>query len=389
MSTSQAGIPFSLARGGPFYALQRRLGLSRGDEHDSRRLALALALASWGPLALLAIVERLTTGDASPLFRDPSVHVRLLVAVPLFIWAVHLLDHRCRVTVDELAESGIADGDVVWRTITSANRLRDSWVPELLVLAAALLSSQLALWGAAPSTGLLQSFTTERWLPIRLWYGLVALPLFQVVLARSIWRWAIWARFLWQLSRHRLRLVPSHPDLAGGIAFLARPTVGFLPVVVASGAVVSSAWAGGILRGQIQLAQLATPFAVFLLFAELVALGPLLFFSGRLLEARLEGLRAYAELALRYTRRFHQRWISEGESNDEKLLGAPDIQSLADLGTSFDVVERMRFVLVDSRHLYFVFVAAVVPMLPIFLTKMSLWQIVELVGHALIGGGGH
>ena len=37
----------------------------------------------------------------------------------------------------------------------------------------------------------------------------------------------MWARFLWGVSRLELRLVSSHPDLAGGLRFLSDSTAAF------------------------------------------------------------------------------------------------------------------------------------------------------------------
>ena len=35
-----------------------------------------------------------------------------------------------------------------------------------------------------------------------------------------LWRLYLWGRFLWQLSRLDLRLVPAHPDQTAGLKFV-------------------------------------------------------------------------------------------------------------------------------------------------------------------------
>ena len=52
------------------------------------------------------------------------------------------------------------------------------------------------------------------------WYVAVAIPLFQFLLYRWLWRLFIWTRLLWTLSRMNLQLTPTHPDLAAGLGFL-------------------------------------------------------------------------------------------------------------------------------------------------------------------------
>jgi len=41
------------------------------------------------------------------------------------------------------------------------------------------------------------------------WLGCVSLPVFQFLLLRRYFRLVIWARFLWQVSRLELALVPT------------------------------------------------------------------------------------------------------------------------------------------------------------------------------------
>ena len=71
-----------------------------------------------------------------------------------------------------------------------------------------------------------------------MWYGYVSLPLFQFLLMRWYFRLFIWTRFLWQVSRLDLSLVPTHPDRVGGLGFLANTVYAFPPLAVAHGALL-------------------------------------------------------------------------------------------------------------------------------------------------------
>ena len=73
----------------------------------------------------------------------------------------------------------------------------------------------------------------------------------------------------------------------------------------------------------------------------LFVLGPLLVFAPRLAAAKRNGLREYGMLAKRYTDEFDHKWLRSGVPPDEPLIGSADIQSLADLGTSFEVIKDM------------------------------------------------
>ena len=72
-------------------------------------------------------------------------------------------------------------------------------------------------------------------------------------------------------------------------------------------------------------------------------LGPLLVFGPKLAAAKRAGLREYGTLAQRYVREFDGKWLRGGAPADEPLIGSADIQSLADLGNSFEVVKDMRW----------------------------------------------
>ena len=66
--------------------------------------------------------------------------------------------------------------------------------------------------------------------------------------------------------------------------------------------------------------------------------GPLLVFAPQLAQAKRTGLREYGTLAERYVREFDAKWLRGGAPAGEPLVGSADIQSLADLGNSFEVV---------------------------------------------------
>ena len=49
-------------------------------------------------------------------------------------------------------------------------------------------------------------------------------------------------------------------------------------------------------------------------------------------------------LAQRYAREFDSKWLRGERDPAEPFIGSADIQSLADLGNSFEVIKTMRFV---------------------------------------------
>ena len=81
-----------------------------------------------------------------------------------------------------------------------------------------------------------------------------------------------------------------------------------------------------------------------MVFLMLLVLAPLFFFVTQLAEAKRTGLREYGIVASRYVADFRRKWIEGHAAKDEALVGTADIQSLADLSNSFDVVREMGLV---------------------------------------------
>ena len=79
---------------------------------------------------------------------------------------------------------------------------------------------------------------------------------------------------------------------------------------------------------------------ILVIFLMCVVLGPLLVFAPQLAQAKRLGEREYGKLAERYVREFDAKWLRGGAPPNEPLVGSGDIQSLADLGNSFEVVRN-------------------------------------------------
>ena len=171
--------------------------------------------------------------------------------------------------------------------------------------------------------------------------------------------------------------MPTHPDRAGGLGFLATTVISLAPLLAAHGA-----WLAGLIADHIffrgaTLASFKVEVAVFVTFLLLVVLGPLVLFAPHLLVARRVGLREYGTLAGRYVREFDDKWLRGGAAADEALLGSGDIQSLADVGNSFQVVEGMRLVPFTRKTVLQLAVIALLPVAPLLLTMVSLEELLK------------
>jgi hypothetical protein len=108
----------------------------------------------------------------------------------------------------------------------------------------------------------------------------------------------------------------------------------------------------------------------------MAVLGPLLAFSPHLMRARRAGLRKYGKLASRYVEEFDQKWVRGGAPADEQLIGSADIQSLADLGNSFEIIKGIRPIPFTKETVIQFIVIIMLPVLPLTLTIMPLEELI-------------
>ena len=77
-------------------------------------------------------------------------------------------------------------------------------------------------------------------------------------------------------------------------------------------------------------------------------------------------------MAQRYVREFDDKWLRGGAPPGEALLGSGDVQSLADMGNSFEVVRGMLLVPFTRNTVLQLAVITLLPVAPLLLTMVSL-----------------
>jgi hypothetical protein len=378
---------FSLILGGPLYQLLRRTHLSGDVLELVRRRVIALVLITWLPLLVLSIAEGRAWGGSVklPFLMDMDVHAKFLLALPLLIFAELIVHQRMRPLVGAFLKRGLVPDEARSKfdaAITSAMRLRNSVLAEVLIIAFVYGVGVLVIWrsGAAidvstwygmAAAGKLQP-TLAGW-----WFGCVSLPILQFILLRWYFRLFIWTRFLWQVSRIKLNLVPTHPDRAGGLGFLSYVTHAFAPLLAAQGVLLAGVMANKIFYVSAKLTDFKMELAAMVTITLFFVLVPLLVFIPRLARTKREGLAEYGALAQRYVREFDEKWLRGGAPADEPLVGSGDVQSLADLGNSFEIVKGMKVVPFGKDTLLRLAVISLAPVAPLLLTMMPLGELLN------------
>jgi hypothetical protein len=390
-----ASKDFSLVLGGPLFQLLRRARLTDDALKLVGRRMVVISLLAWLPLLLLSALEGELlggTGSESVAFlRDLEVHIRLLVVTPLLIGAELVVHQRMRSVVQLFVDRGLIPQDAMGRfhaAIASAFRLRNSVLAEVLLIALVYGVGILVLWRhyvaisadtwySKPSAGGTDLTRAG------LWYAYVSMPIFQFLLLRWYFRIFIWVRFLWQVSRIPLRLIPAHPDRFGGLGFLANIGHAFAPLAVALGAMLAGLLASRIFLLGASLADFKSEITILVVFNLGVVICPLLLFSGQISEARRAGTLQYGTQSARYLRQGEVASPGGGAPGDETSTGGADDPSLADASANYDAIQALRIMPVTRESVVQITLATLAPILPLVLTMMPLTDLVKTLLNLL------
>ncbi|HYA30445.1 MAG TPA: hypothetical protein VEI95_16640, partial [Acidobacteriota bacterium] len=290
---------FSLVLGGPLFQLLRRSHLSGDALELVRQRIIVISLFAWLPLLALSALEGQLLGGrvAVPFLLDLEVHIKFLFVMPLLIAAELVVHERMRSVLKVFRERNLIPESDMLRfdaAVAAAFRLRNSVLAEVLLIAFVYGVGILIVWRhytvlAAATWYAIPSLEGSKLSLAGLWYGYVSIPFFQFLLLRWYFRLFIWIRFLWQVSRIELSLVPTHPDRAGGLGFLSNTVYAFTLLAVAHGALLAGLIANRIFYVGAALPEFKVEIAVLVLFLLCVVLGPLLVFAPQLAQAKRTG----------------------------------------------------------------------------------------------------
>jgi hypothetical protein len=211
------------------------------------------------------------------------------------------------------------------------------------------------------------------------WYLAVSAPLFHFILYRWTYRYFIWTLLMWKVSRLNLHLMPTHPDHVAGLEFLSRTQSRFASLFLALGCSFAGNVANRIIHEGAPLTTFKVLVPAFLVLSVIFGVCPLALWTPRLLQARKLGLRDYAKLGNRYTEGFDRKWVHFAEPPQEPLLGTADIQSLADLGGSFETIQQMSIAPITKGLVIQFAVMAALPIFPVVIYATPSAELVKAI----------
>jgi len=394
----------SIVVGGPLYRACMRARLLRPQVDLPERRVLAVLLIAWVPLAVLSIVEgHAFSGVAVPFFTQLTAQTRYLIALPLLVIAEVVVHHRIVAAVGEFTDRGIIapeDRPRFEQIIAAAVRLRDSrWVEAILVLLAYTVGYWLwkryvamhtTTWYAAG--GYDTPLTAAGY-----WHIFISMPLFRFLMMRWYFRLLVWYWFLWRVSRLPLHLNALHPDRAGGLGFLNLAAFSFSPFLLAQTVLTAGKIGDRILQQGAALPHFRLEIVSIIVGLMLLTYLPLLFFTFHVARTRRAGHREFGAFAARYVDAFRAKWIAPEPATPtapdalpgpaalrESPLGTSDIQSLADLSNSYNIIREMGATPIEPRVAARLAILITLPLTPLILTMIPLDELIERLLRLLI-----
>lgn len=380
--------------GGPAYRLMQRVGLIKAGSRSILRRTFAFLSITWVPLAIFALFEGRAIGPTpgQSFLYDFATYARFFLSIPLIFLAEAVVGPRIHAAGLHFVQGGFvrpADIPAVEAAVVRSHEWREAWWPEAVMLAVAVLGAWFTVesWNNASDAARWSSLTRHDGNGVSLtglWYHLIAVPLLQFFALRWLWRLGIWVAFLFKMSRLDLNTVATHPDSAGGLAFLGGAHV-VMSIFACSIGCILSGYIGFQLVFQGAAIESYKGLLIFyLVLMEMLCLGPLLLFVPLLARARRAGLRQYSVLVDTYNRSFDRKWVTGGALPDEPLLGSADIQSLADLGNSYRMIQDMKVIPFGRQHVLQVAVVSCLPLLPLAFLVMPVAELLKLLAGVIL-----
>ena len=389
---SRRGDDFLIARGGPFYDLQRQLGLLHERALNAGRRAAILVGLAWGVPLVLSAVAGHAIGPASTRFLllDLGAWARFLVAIAIFVLMERMVEERLRVHLRQFARAPlIAPGaqPAAAEAVVHALRRRDLRLAEMICVVAAYAITLGGAWLvlAADASSWLVTVGPEgaRLTAAGWWCALVSSPLFWFLLLRWLWRHAVRGLLLRDLARLELRLVATHPDGAGGLAFIGQYPNAFAAFVFALSCVLGAAIARTLLQGELSPATYGQLMGAWLFVVIILFGAPLLAFTGPLKRLQETTVLAASALATRRERAVERELLGSNISaaTDAEATAASEIPDSAKL---YAAARKLSTFLISRSAIVPVAAAALLPLVAAGATQLPIRELLKIARNLLL-----
>jgi hypothetical protein len=371
--------------GGPVGRGLERFRLAENARLRAGRVAVVLAVATWLPLLILTAIDGVAWGTSVevPFVKDFLPYGQFLLSVPILV-----LGEIPVARVLWLAVGGLRDSHVIGpddtaeleRAVELAVRRWRGWKVNVVLLVVTYAATVVSFWGA-------KEWLTGGWqvvdgamTPAGWWYLLISLPAIRFLALGWLWRFLLWSWLLWRVARLELNPRPTHPDRAGGLAFLGGTQAAFGILFFALGVQLSCLVADAITYQDEALMGFRGEIVAYVVVAVVILLVPLAVFAPKLARAREEQLVFLSGTGHRGAGDLESR-LRTGQSDE---LPANSVSALCDFGDLYHNARLMRPVPLELQHVIAMVLAAVLPFLPLVFLEIPAQEVLSTLARLLI-----
>lgn len=347
---------------------------------------LVVVLITWLPTAVLSAIDgSFYDGTIYSFLLDPNTQIRLLLALPIAVLCQPIIRSGCGIVTDYATKNLVPADQQEERWLPVLERAKvmeyTRWVSVVIAIVVAAGAARGMFAAASIVDGnehLWYAYGTPEgaWFTwAGLWYYVVAIPVYQYIMARILWTYFVWIWVLWKLARTDLQITAVHGDRMGGLSVLASGQFGFVIYLISMTTSVAGLLTYEILDGQITFEAARMQMVIAVLIGLAIIMLPMFLFINDLTDERRRAIIDYATLSTQFGRRFHDRWVEGVEPNDE-LDEKVDSSFIADFNAVYEVATSLKPVPITLRYAITIFVMLALPYLLIMLTQFSPEQIV-------------
>jgi hypothetical protein len=212
----------------------------------------------------------------------------------------------------------------------------------------------------------------------------VSIPFFQFFLLRWLWRYFVWTLLLFRLSKANLKLLPTHADRCGGLGIIILAQRSFCLFFVANAIVISGQFIEQLLKHPDAFLTIRNMGYGFIVICLIFLTFPLVFFAGKLLKTKNEGLLDLSLLGADLSRKFEQEWLDNFtvEKTTEEQPVNPSL--IFDYSGMYDSLQKLRVIPVTLRDIGGMGVMLFLPFIPIAFIHFSVAELIQRIAGMLV-----
>jgi hypothetical protein len=393
MTTQEQKISeFLLAHGGPFYTLQQQLGLLHENAFRAGLRAVLFVSIAWGTPLLLCVAAGHAYGPQSsnPYLLDLGAWSRFFIATGLFLLTEKKVESQLRSYLRQFVRTPLLAPGAFEPAATAVSRAlkrRDAKIAEFICLLIAVLLSllmYLRLMSHETSTWAIQLAAAGNRLTLAGWWVLlVSNPIFYFLGLRWLWRLWLWGLLLRELAGLGLRLVATHPDGHGGLAFLGTYPNAFTLFVFAISCVLGAAVANELMERTLTPTVYGLIMAGWLVVILVFFAIPLLTFNKPLGKLKQQTLLALSARATQHHRAAERALLGRNitAADDAATVSSGDIP---DPDKAYLAAKKLSPMLISRATLLPLAAASLLPLVAAGTTQLPLKDILTVVKRLLL-----